>query len=125
MRSERRTVDTERSSSGIFPVSIHESETLRNREIDLIRSDRELAPDSAPNLHVNLRPIKGRFIRNLHVIYPRVLQYPANHVLGLDPKIRLSNELFSETVWIMRRETHQVLVDSEDLKVFQIHLIDC
>src|SRR5215475_9427905 len=113
MRSERRTVDTERSSSGIFPVSIHESETLRNREIDLIRSNRELASDSAPNLHVNFRPVKGCFIRNLDIVYLRVLQYPANHVLGLGPEFRLVDEFFSKTARIMRRETHQVFFNSE------------
>src|SRR6516165_10468353 len=124
MCSEWRTMDTERSSGGIFPVSIHESEALGNRKIDLVSSDRELSSDRTPNLHINFRPVEGCFIWNLDVVYPRILQYSADHVLGLHPKIGLADEFFSKTFWIMRRETHQVFVDSEDLKVLHVHLID-
>jgi hypothetical protein len=76
------------------------------REIDLVRRDGKLASDHAPSLHVDLRPVKRRFVRHFDIINSRILQHVPRHRFGLLPKLRFIDKFLPELGWIVRRETH-------------------
>ena len=57
--------------SGVFSVlslvAIDQAELRGHGEIHLVGRQREFAADDAPDLHVNLRPVKRRFVRHFDV----------------------------------------------------------
>ena len=65
---ERRAMDAERRLLGIVAVFVNQTETLRHGEVHLVRGDTEFAADRAPDLHVNLGPVKCRFVRHFDKI---------------------------------------------------------
>src|SRR5713226_5478447 len=123
MSAERRAMNTERRLLGVVLVFVNEIEPARLREIDLVGRDRKFAPDHAPRLHVDLRSVKGRFIWHFNVIDAGIIQNVTRHFLGLFPKLRFIDKLLTKFGWIMRRETHLILVDSEELEIIQIHFV--
>src|SRR5258705_6507872 len=106
MNADRDLVD-------VVAVLVAKIKIARLREIDLVGRDGKLASYHAPRLHVDLRAVKGRFVRHFDIIDSRVLQNVARHLLGLFPKLWFINKFSAELGWIMRRETHQVFVDPE------------
>ena len=68
VRAERRAMNADRNLVGVVAVLIAKIETARLREIDLVGRDGKLASDHAPRLHVDLRSVKGRFVRHFDVI---------------------------------------------------------
>ena len=75
-------------------------------------------------MHIDLRPVKRRFVWHFDVVNPRVFQNVARHLFGLFPKLGLIDKFLPELGWIVRGETHQIFVDPEQLEVVQIHLVD-
>ncbi len=57
--------------SGVVLVAIDQPEACGHGEIDLVGRQGELAADDAPDLHVNLRPVKRRFVGHFDVIDAR------------------------------------------------------
>src|SRR5947209_20543977 len=95
MRAERRTMDADWNLLDIIAVLIAKIKIARLGEIDLVGRDGKLASYHAPRLHVDLRPVKGRFVRHLDIIYPGVLENVARHLLGLFPKLRFIDEFLA------------------------------
>src|SRR6266576_3622167 len=116
VRAKRCAMNTDRNLVDVVAVFITKIETTRLRKIDLVRCDGKLTSDHAPGLHVDLWPVKGSFVRHFDIVDPRVLQNVARHFLGLFPKLGLINKLLAELARIVRRETHQIFVDSEELE---------
>src|ERR1700731_1272205 len=104
MRAERRAMNAERRLLGVVLVFVNEIEPARLREIDLIGRNRKFAADHAPRLDVDLRSVKGSFIRDLDIIDSGVLQNVAGHLFGLFPKLRFIDKLLSELGGIVGRE---------------------
>jgi len=73
MRTERRAMNADRDLVDVVAVLIAKIKIARLREIDLVGRDRKLASDHAPRLHVDLRAVKGRFVRHFDVIDPGIL----------------------------------------------------
>ena len=96
VRAERRAMDAERSLLGVVAVLVDEAERCGHGEVDLVGGDGEFAADRAPDLHVDLRTVKGGFVRHLDVIDPGSLQDAADHVLGLFPELGFIDELLAE-----------------------------
>jgi hypothetical protein len=61
MNADRRLVS-------VISVFVNEVQPARLCEIDLIRRERELATDHAPDLHVDFWAVKRRFVSDFHVI---------------------------------------------------------
>ena len=123
VRAKRRAMNADRNLIDVVAVFVAKIKVARLRKIDLVRRDGEFATDHAPRLHVDLRPVKGGFVRNFDIVDPRVFQNVARHVLGLFPKLRFIDKFFAKLRWIVRRKTHQIFVDPEKLEVIQIHLV--
>ena len=123
VRAKRRAMNADRDLVGVVAVLIAKIKIARLREIDLVGRDGKLASDHAPRLHVDLRPVKGRFVRHFDVIDSRVFQNVARHLFGLFPKLRFIDKFLAELRWIVRRETHQIFVDPEELEIVQIHFV--
>ena len=123
VRAERRAMNAERRLVDVVAVAINEIEPARLCEIDLVGRDGEFAADHAPDLHVDLRSVERRFVRHFHVIDSGTLEHIARHVLGLFPKLRFIDKFLPELRRIVRRETHQIFLEPEELEVIQIHLV--
>ena len=124
VRAERRAMDAQRRLVGVVAVLIDEAEAGGHGEIDLVGGDGELAPDGAPDLHVDLRAVESGFVGDFDEVDAALDEDVAHHVFGLLPKLRLIHELLAELGRIMRGEAHQIFIDAEDFEVFQIHLVD-
>src|SRR5690349_10476141 len=96
MRAERRAVNADRNLINVVAVLITKIKISRLREIDLVRRERELAPDDAPYLHVNFWSVKRRFVWNFYVVDARTLQDIPRHLFGLLPELRFIDEFPSE-----------------------------
>src|SRR5690348_4475760 len=96
MRAERRAVNTDRNLINVVTVLITKIKIPRLREIDLVRGERELAPDDAPHLHVNFWSVKRRFVWNFYVVDARTLQDVARHLFGLLPELRFIDKFLAE-----------------------------
>src|ERR1051325_2613959 len=125
MRRTRRALDTDRDFIDVVAVLVTKVETAWLREIDLVRSERELAPDNTPHLDVDFRPVKRRLIGHLDIINAGMFQYVPRHFFGLFPKFRFVDKLLPPFGRIMGRETHQIFLDPKELEIFQIHLVYC
>src|SRR5207244_2552206 len=68
VRAERRAMDAERNFVGVIAIFVAQVESAWLREIDLVGCDGKLAADRAPGLHVDLRSVKGRFVRYFDII---------------------------------------------------------
>src|SRR6266536_3172517 len=106
--AKRRAMNADRNLIDVVAVLVAKIKIARLSEIDLIGRDGEFATDHAPSLHINLRSVKSRFVRNFDIIDSRVFQNAARHFLSLFPKLWFINKFSAELGWIMRRETHQV-----------------
>src|SRR6516225_6416936 len=102
MRAKRRPMNADRNLVGVVAVLVNEMQPARLREINLVGGERELASDHAPDLHIDLGPIKRGFISHLNVIDSGILQYVPRHLLSLFPKFRFVNKLLSELRRVMR-----------------------
>src|SRR6202171_416789 len=123
MRSEWRAMNTDRRLFGVVAIFVNEIETARLREVDLVGRDGKLATDGAPRLHVDLRPVKRSFVWHFDKIDSRILEHVSRHYFGLFPKLRFIDEFLSKLAWIVSGKAHQILLDAEELEVFQIHLV--
>ena len=123
VRAQRGAMDAERRLQRVVAVLVDEAELGGHGEVHLVGGDGELAADGAPHLHVDLRTVEGRLVGHLHVVDARLDQDVADHVLGLLPELRLVDELLAEAGGIVRAEAHLILLDAEDLEVFQVHLV--
>ena len=103
--------------------AVGEVETLRHSEVHLVRRDGELAADGAPDLHVDLRSVEGGFVGDFDVVDAGSLEDVAHHLFGLPPEFRFVHELLAELGGIVGGEAHDILLDAEELEVFQIHLV--
>jgi hypothetical protein len=127
VRAERRAMDAQRRLVRVVLVAINQAEFSRHGEIHLVRRQRELAADDAPDLHVNLRAVKRRLVRHLHVGNLRIKQHLADQVLRLLPQFRFVDELgvvAGQARRIVRAEAHDVFLDAENLEILQIHFVD-
>src|SRR6266566_1903623 len=86
VRAQRRAMDAERRFLRVVAILIDKAKTLGHGEVHLIGRQREFAADDAPDLHVNLRAVKRRFVRDFLVGNLRINQYPPDHVFGLLPE---------------------------------------
>ena len=68
VRAKRRAMNADRNLIGIIAVLIAKIETARLRKIDLVRRERELASDHAPDLHVDFRSVKRGLVRHFDII---------------------------------------------------------
>src|SRR5437667_6317464 len=100
--AERRAMDADRDLIDVVAVLVAKIKIARLGEIDLVRRDGKLAPDHAPRLHVDLRPVKRRFVRHFDIIDSGIFQNVARHVLGLFPKLWFIDKFLAELRWIMR-----------------------
>ena len=116
-------MNADRNFLGVVLVLVNQIESAWLREIDLVRGDGKFTPDHAPGLDVDLRSIKRRFVWNLDIIDPGIFQHVACHLFGLFPKLRLIDKLLTELGGIVRREAHQVFLNSEELEIIEIHLV--
>jgi hypothetical protein len=73
MCSQWRAMNADRNLVDVVAVFIAKIKTARLREIDLVRRDGKLTSDHAPRLHVDLRAVKGRFVRHFDIINSRIL----------------------------------------------------
>src|SRR5215472_2450590 len=87
VRAKRRAMNTDRNLLEVIAVFVPKIETARLREIDLVGGDGKLAADHTPRLHVDLRTIKGRFVRHFDVINPGVFQNVPRHLFSLLPEL--------------------------------------
>src|SRR5437773_6263287 len=74
VRAERCAMNADRDLVDVVAVLKAKIKIARLREIDLVGRDGKLASDYAPRLHVNLRSVKGRFVRNFDIVDPGVLR---------------------------------------------------
>src|SRR5690349_18501030 len=102
MGAERRAVNADWNFINVVAVLVTKIKISRLREIDLVRRERELAPDDTPHLHVNFGAVKRRFVWNFYVIDSRTLQDIARHLFGLFPKLRFVDKFLSELRRIVR-----------------------
>src|SRR5947207_9944840 len=100
--AQRRAMNAERRLVGVIAIFVNEIETSRLCEIDLIGGKRELAPDHAPDLHIDLRSVKRSFVRHFKIIDSGIFQDVARHLFSLFPKLGFVDELLSELRRIMR-----------------------
>src|SRR5262245_41295362 len=103
--AKRRAMNTDRNLLGVVFVFVAKIKTARLCKIDLIGGNGKLASDHAPRLHVDLRAIKGRFVRHFDVINSRVFQNVPRHLFSLFPELRFIDKFFAKLRWIVRRET--------------------
>src|SRR5881398_2845138 len=108
----------------VVAVFIAKIKIARLRKIDLVRRDGKLASNHAPRLHVDFRTVKRRFVRYIDIVDSGILKDVPRHFLGLFPKLGFIYKFLAKLPWIVRRETHQIFLDSEELEVVQIHLVD-
>src|SRR3954451_4957127 len=101
--AKRRAMNTDRDLVDVIAVLIAKVKIARLREIDLVSRDGKLASDHAPRLHVDLWPVKGRFVWHFDVIDPGVFQNIARHLFGLFPKLRFIDEFLPKLLWIVGR----------------------
>ena len=123
VRAQRRAMDADRNLVGVVAVLVAKIKIARLREIDLVGRDGKFASDHAPRLHVDLRSVKGRFVRHFDIVDPGVFQNIARHLFGFFPKLRFIDKFLAKLRWIVRRETHQIFVDPEELEIIQIHFV--
>src|SRR3954463_7484368 len=123
VRAERRPVNAKWSLFGVVAVFVNEAKAAGDGEINLIGGDGKFAASHAPNLNIDFRPVKRRFIRNLDMVDACFLKNTSDHVLRLLPEFRFVNKLLSELGWIVRAEAHLILLESKNLEILQIHLI--
>ena len=88
VRAQRRAMDAQRRLVRVVLVAIDQAEAFGHGEVHLVGRQREFAADDAPDLHVNLRAVKRRFVRHFHVVDLRINQHLPDHVLGLLPQLR-------------------------------------
>src|SRR5438034_6343075 len=106
VRAEWRAMNADWDLVDVVAVFIAKIKIARLGEIDLVGRDGKLASDHAPRLHVDLRAVKGRFVRHFDIVDSRVLQNAARHLLGLFPKLRFIDKFLTELRGIVRREAH-------------------
>ncbi len=125
MRAERRAMDAQRRLLGIVAVAVVQAELRGHGEIHLVRGQRELAADDAPDLHVNLRAVKRRFVRHFDVVdavnqsklcapCPRSCSTSSGSLTNFLPSLPRS--------CVLKRIT--IFFDAENLEILQIHLVD-
>ena len=68
VRAERGAMNAKRDLIDVVAILVAKIEPSRLGEIDLVGRDGKLAPDHAPGLYVNLRPVKSGFVRHFDVI---------------------------------------------------------
>src|SRR4029077_10749602 len=110
VRAEWRAMDADRNLVDVIAVLVAKIETTGLRKIDLVGRDGKLASDYAPRLHVDLRPVKRRFVRHFDIIDSGVFQNVARHLFGFFPEFRFSDKFLAEPGWIASREPHHVFV---------------
>ena len=81
VRAERRAVNAEGGLLGVVAVFVNKIKAARLSEIDLVGGDGEFAADYAPNLDINLWPIKSRFVLHLNIRNVRFDQNIPYHFL--------------------------------------------
>src|SRR5207249_10903087 len=123
VRAERGAMNAEGDLIDVVTIFVAKIESPRLREIDLVGRNGKLASNRTPGLDIDLRPVKGRFIRDFDKVDSGILQHVARHRLSLFPKLRFIDKFLSELGRIMRRETHQIFLDPEELEIVQIHLV--
>ena len=123
VRAEWSAVDAQRRLFSVVAVAVVQAEFGGNGKINLVRCDGELAPDCAPDLDIDLRPIESGFIWHFHKIDATFDQDISHHVLGLFPKLRLIHKFLPQLFGVMRGEPHLVFLQSENLEIFDIHLV--
>ena len=103
VRAERRAVNAERSLLGVVAVFVDEAEALRHGEIDLVGGDGEFAADRAPDLDVDLRAVKGGFVRHFDVVDAGLrCRTPRTMSSVLIPELRFIDEFLAELGRIVR-----------------------
>ncbi len=123
VRAEGGTMDAEGSFLGVVAVFVNEPEAFWDGEVDLIGGDGELASDGAPELDVDLGAVERGFVGDLDVVDAGFDEDVADHVFGLLPKFGFVDEFFAESCGIVGGEAHEILSESEDLEVFEVHLV--
>ncbi len=121
--TEWRAVNAQRRFLGVVAVLVNKAKTRGHRKIHLIRRDGEFPPDRAPDLHIDLWPVEGGFVRNLNIVNARFDKDLAHHVLGFFPEDRIVHEFHPELGRVVGGESHDILIDAEDLEVLEIHLV--
>ena len=124
VRAQGRAMDAEWRFLGVVPVAIMQPELGGHGEIDLVCGNGEFTADGAPDLDIDLRPVEGGFVWHFHEIDAALNQNIPHHVLGLFPKLRLIHKFLAQLFRVMRGEAHLVFLQSENLEVFDIHLVD-
>src|SRR6516162_4796200 len=117
MGAKRRAMDAERSLFGVVAVAINKAKAFGHSKIDLVGRQCKFTAYHAPNLDVNLRAIKRRFVWHFNVVYFRIDESLPDHVFGLFPKLRFVDEfgvVAGQARRIVSAETHDVFLDAED-----------
>src|SRR5438874_9330052 len=116
VRAERRAMNAKWRLLGVVAIFVNEIEPARLREIDLVGRDGKLAADRAPGLDVDLRSVKGGFVRHFDVIDPGIFQHASRHHFSLFPKLWFIDKFLTELGWIMGGEAHQIFFNPEKLE---------
>src|SRR5262245_19301936 len=96
VRPQRCAMNADWRFFGVIAVLVNEIKPARLCEIDLIGGKCELASDHAPDLHIDLRTVKRRFVRHFHVVNSGILEDVPRHLLSLLPKIGFVDKILSE-----------------------------
>src|SRR5215471_15122763 len=96
MSAQRRAMNADGRFLGVVAILVNQTEPARLGEINLIGRKRELASDYAPDLHIDLRPVKRGLVSHFNIVDSGVLQHVSRHLLGLFPKLRFADKLLSE-----------------------------
>ena len=121
--AERGAVDAHRRLFSVVAVAVVQAEFSGNGKINLVRCDGELAPDRTPDLDIDFRPIESSFIWHFDKIDAALDENISHHVFGLFPKLRLIHKFLPQLFGVMRGEPHLVFLQSENLEIFDIHLV--
>ena len=94
-------------------VDVGEPEARRNREVDLVRGQGELAADCAPYLDVDLGAVERGFVGNFGVVDAAVLEGLPDHRFGFNPQLGLAHVLLAQALRTVGAEPHLVFLDAE------------
>ena len=110
---------------GVVLVAVGQAELGGHGEVHLVGGQREFAADDAPDLHVNLRAVKRRFVRHLDVVDAADSMSTSRTMSSV--LIQSSGSLtyfLPRPSGDVRAEAHDVFLDAENLEILQIHLVD-
>ena len=107
----------------IILVDIRKVETIRLSKIYLVGSQGKFATNGTIYLNIYFWSIECCFIFYFDIINTHLIQYLLHHILCFNPEFWHVYVFFPQLFWVVLGEAHHVAVDTELLKMLQIHRI--